>query len=529
MKSLSLKKEFFLTFFVALYCFYELITTLIEVWGFTTDDAYIGWIYARQLVDGNGLQWHVDLPRVEGYSNFLWVIIASIVMKAQLPLLNTIKFISCLSLAGGLFSLYRIGRLFFSPLLAMLPVFMFSHFIGVSWWTVSGLETAFYCALSLFLVWQSMAAFGYLPIRATSTIANGFLISTPAWVLTNCTLLLLSLTRFEGGIWCIPILLFIVFHLKQHGIRSVFPESKTILLWGCITLLCFVLPYIVYFIWRWSYFGYLIPNSYRCKGLAPGQFFAIDLDYFLLLLPLIIVSVPYFLSLKDSRHWLLWSPSVLYAILLWEANPVITYFLRLFLGPLALFTLLPVLGVSYLLDYFKLNRFDAKIVTTAVIILLTLVFIPGNDLQYLHAFIRQYKEKTQIRLAVANILNTQATKGAAVFFGDNGIVPFTVRHDIRFIDTDCLNNPELTHPPYKGNLALYAKHIATEVKPEWVITTYEPLQDQENCIFKLLRKEHFFEKYQLITQLQSGWINEQAPGHSKRTIDYIYTVYKRRI
>lgn len=528
MSSLSLKKEVFLTFALALFCFYDLIVTLIEVWAFTTDDAYIGWVYARQLVNGKGLQWHVDLPRVEGYSNFLWVLIAAMVMKVQLPLLNTIKLISCLSLAGGLFALYRIGRLFFSPLLAMLPVFMFSHFIGVSWWAVSGMETVFYCALSLLLVWQCMIAFGYRPIGTTRTRVKGSSISTSAWIITNCTLLLLSLTRFEGGVWCLPILFFIAAHVRQHGIRTIFPDTRTIWLWGCITLFCFVLPYIIYFIWRWNYFGYLIPNSYSCKGLLPRLFFMVDSDYVLLLLPLIIVSVPYFLSLKDSRHWLLWSPSVLYAMLLGQANPVITYFLRLFLGPLALFTLLPVLGVNHLLDYFKLKELESKIITMLVIIIFTFVFIPGNDLQYLRSFIRHYKEKTQIRLAVTNILNTQAAKGAVVFLGDNGIVPFTARHDIRFIDTDCLNNSELTHAPYKGNLALYARHIATEVKPEWVITTYEPLQDKQNCIFIFLRKERFFDAYQVITQLQSGWVNEQAPGHSKRTIDYVYTVYKRR-
>ncbi|CEG55843.1 hypothetical protein [Legionella fallonii] len=528
MNSLSLRKELFLTLVIALLSLCDLVTSLVAVWGFTTDDAYIAWIYARQLVNGNGLQWHVDLPRVEGYSNFLWVIIAATVMKVKLPLISTIKMISCISLAGGLFALYRLGRLFFSPLLAILPVFMFSHFIGVSWWTVSGMESVFYCALSLLLVWQCTVAFGYQQIGAKQTDFNCSLISTRAWIVTNCTLLLLALTRFEGVIWCIPILLFIVFHLKRCGIRTVFPESKIILLWLGITFSCFLLPYAMYFIWRWNYFGYLIPNSYSCKGLVPGQLFAVDSVFLITLLPLAIVSVPYFFSLKDSRHWLLWSPSVLYAILLWKANPVITYFLRLFLGPFALFTLLPVLGISHFLDYFKLHRVDTKIVITVTVVIFTLVFIPGNDLQYLHSFIRQYKERTQIRLAVANILNTQATPGATVFFGDNGIVPFTVRNDLRFIDTDCLNNPELAHAPYKENLALYAKYIATVVKPEWVITTYEPLQSQENCIFKLLRKEHFFEQYQLITQLQSGWVDEQTPGHHKKTIDYIFSVYKHR-
>ena len=112
--------------------------------------------------------WHVELHLVEGYSNFLWIIIAAFIIKFKLPLITTIKFISCFSLGAGLVFLYRLGRLFFSPLLSMLPVFIFSHFIGVSWWTVSGMESMFYCALSLLLIWQCAVALGYRAVEEKS-------------------------------------------------------------------------------------------------------------------------------------------------------------------------------------------------------------------------------------------------------------------------------------------------------------------------------------------------------------------------
>ncbi len=528
MNSLSTRKELFLTIVLAVFCAYDLITTIRSIWDFTTDDAYISWVYARQLVQGNGLLWHVDLPRVEGYSNFLWIILAAFIIKFKLSLLTTIKFISCFSLGAGLVFLYRLGRLFFSPLLSMLPIFIFSHFLGVAWWTVSGMESMFYCALSLLLMWQCAVALGYRTVQEPKQEPEIHKASTGAWMITNGSLLLLCLTRFEGGIWVIPIFLFTCCHLNRYGIKTLFTTSKTMYVWGVVFIVCFLIPYAVYFTWRIHYFGHWIPNSYRCKALAPGQAFALDFDYLLVIFPLLIASLPYFLSSKDCRHWLLWLPSVLYALLLWEANPVIAHFLRLFLGPFALFSLLPVLGVIHFLRYFKQHQLDPKIIAAGVIIILTIWFIPGNEPQYLEALLKQYRERTQIRLMIANILNTQAKKGSTVLLGDCGIVPFKVRNDIRFIDSDCINNSELTHPPYNHHLNLYAEYLAIHVKPDWVITTYLPLQGQGNYLFELLKKKHFFDEYQLVATLESGWIYKQPPKEPARRIDYIYKVYKRR-
>jgi hypothetical protein len=45
------------------------------LWSFSIDDAGISFRYAAHLAEGGGFVWNVDGPRVEGYSNFLWVLI----------------------------------------------------------------------------------------------------------------------------------------------------------------------------------------------------------------------------------------------------------------------------------------------------------------------------------------------------------------------------------------------------------------------------------------------------------------------
>ena len=42
------------------------------------DDAYISFQFARHLNQGHGLVWNVGDPPVEGYSNFLWVMLLSL-------------------------------------------------------------------------------------------------------------------------------------------------------------------------------------------------------------------------------------------------------------------------------------------------------------------------------------------------------------------------------------------------------------------------------------------------------------------
>jgi hypothetical protein len=518
LNSLSQRNELLLVYLLTAYCAYYLIVSLSTAWEFTTDDAYISWLYARQLALGKGLRWHETMPFVEGYSNFLWVIVSSWIIKLQWPLVITMKWISIFSLAMALIFLYRLSRLFFSPLLAMLPVLLFSHYTGVIWWTVSGLESIFFCALSLLFIWQCVAALGYVAQLEQSNVSTG------SWLIANFVLLLLGLTRFEGIIWSVPMIFFIFCQLRTDGLNR-FPHGyKTIALWGIITLFCFILPYTAYFIWRVGYFSHWLPNSYLCKASVPGQFAIVDLNYLQIISSLIVASLPYFLSSKDCRHTLLWLPSLLYGLMLWRAEPVITYHLRLFLGPFALFCLLPVLGVYEFLYNLKRFKWDLKLITSFVIISLTFIFIPGNDLSYIRTFVADYQERNQNRITIAKILNDQAAKGATVLLGDCGLIPFNARPDIRFIDSQCLNNIELSQFP-DNNLKLYANYIQRQVKPDWVIVS-EPFSEVHNYfLMTWLEKNHFLANYRLIDKLQSGAVSNNG---SKKNIDYTYLIYERR-
>ena len=54
---------------------------------FMPDDSYVTYRYAEQFAEGNGLAYNTGGERVEGYSNFLWVMIAAAVHSrgADLP------------------------------------------------------------------------------------------------------------------------------------------------------------------------------------------------------------------------------------------------------------------------------------------------------------------------------------------------------------------------------------------------------------------------------------------------------------
>lgn len=522
MTFLSSKKETWLAFLLALYCAYYLIVSLASFWAFTTDDAYITWLYARQLAEGQGISWPALIPRVEGYSNFLWLLIASVCIKLHWPLALMMKWISVLSLGSGLVFLYRLGRLFLSPLLAMLPVFIFSHYTGVIWWTVSGLESAFFCALSLLLIGQCAQAFGFMPWSATTTRENP---STGAWIITNLSLLLLALTRFEGLIWTLPIAGFIFCQWRNKTCTKLFAHKQLCAWWGIISLGCFILPYTLYFIWRVYYFGHFLPNSYQCKAFLTEQIGVVDLDYVRVALPLMVASLPYLIFPKDCRHLLLWLPSLLYILLLWMADPVLAHYLRLFLAPFALLSLLAVLGVVQFFQSIYPTRQDWKLMTCLLLILLTFFFIPGNNLPALRALAADYQGRNQNRLFIAKLLNEQAALNATVLLGDCGLIPFYARPDLRFIDSQCLNNAELTQAPYRQNRALYVTYLREQVKPDWVIVSKPLLDIRSDPIISSLEQTGFLTHYQLVAQFQSGAVLPDAQG--KKTIDYIYLVYKR--
>ncbi len=219
-----------------------------HVWRFAyvNDDAYISFRYARNLARGIGLRYNAsEQPPVEGYSNFLWTVLAAPVIGTGFDPAVVMPMLS--ALCGGclLWMVYaRLARdsgpvaaLAGAGLLAALPPFAL--------WATSGLETMPF-ALALYL------SLDRLVLRAGG----------PDGRLGGVCLLLLALLRVEGAAWAVVLLTIALLWAvlrRGRGLREVIAAAAV-----------FALTYAVYSGWRWSYFGTLIPSTVLAKSALDG-------------------------------------------------------------------------------------------------------------------------------------------------------------------------------------------------------------------------------------------------------------------
>lgn len=217
---------------------------------FLCDDAFISFRYARHFADGDGLVWNVG-ERVEGYSNFLWVVLLGVFLKmgAQ-PEISSVVF----GIASGLLLLAAVmllsarvyGRrnllIYFAPFaLAANPAF--------TAWASGGLETMTYALL----IFAGIASL--LQVRRTEQETRWLLASSLIFALAN-------LTRPDAPLFAGVTALF-VFGEKLVKERRL--PLRAALTWA--------LPYAAivatHLLWRHSYYGYWLPNTYYAKVNKP--------------------------------------------------------------------------------------------------------------------------------------------------------------------------------------------------------------------------------------------------------------------
>jgi hypothetical protein len=216
---------------------------------FAVDDAFITFRYAENFARGFGVVFNAG-ERVEGYTNFLWLVILAGLFRAGADTLLSAKF---LGVASGLAlvpitSLLAIrcaGRRNAAAVVA--PVLLAST-PAVAVWSVAGLETTFFAVL----VAASVLCFvreGDDPRRFPASAA---------------LLVLASMTRPDGVIVAALAGLFALGRWRRD--RRYARQSA---LW----LVVFFALAATYMAWRWSYFGYPFPNTFYAKtGRGVVQF-----------------------------------------------------------------------------------------------------------------------------------------------------------------------------------------------------------------------------------------------------------------
>ena len=199
---------------------------------FKVDDAYISFVYAKNLMQGNGLTYNGMV--VEGYSNFLWTILVAPFIALNVDPLVAAR---CLSLLSACIILLVTEKLIrqLNPGISNLGVFLALTTLGLSTpfaaWTMGGLETM------LMALWVNL--FVYLERSLEQRVA----------FLSLLVVLAAALTRPEGAM-LFPLLIIYRLVYKKQALRQILSNS-----------LLFAIPFGLYLLWRYLTYGYWIPNT----------------------------------------------------------------------------------------------------------------------------------------------------------------------------------------------------------------------------------------------------------------------------
>ena len=122
------------------------------------DDQMISMRYAENLARGFGLVWNPGGERIEGYTNFLWVVYMAIFHAAHVPkhlISLCIEASGAVFLALNLFVVHRIAvRIFKDDRVALLAVAMTAFYIPLDNWAFQGTEVSVITLLvSLGVLW----------------------------------------------------------------------------------------------------------------------------------------------------------------------------------------------------------------------------------------------------------------------------------------------------------------------------------------------------------------------------------------
>jgi len=214
---------------------------VIIFWDYSMDDAFITFRYARNLGDGYGLAFNKLDPPVEGYSNFLWLLLLAVVHLVGLPIYLSAKLIGvvCFALAGiAWFRHYASSSSaawLAGPLMLAWPLTAF--------WGVSGLELGLHCLLIVGVTIGVMRRAKWLyPLLVL------LVVSRPEGVIVGLSIVgIAALSDFANGRLDIK--------LSATGVGVV------------------LAAFILLVLFRLETFGYPLPNTYYAKshaGLLPG-------------------------------------------------------------------------------------------------------------------------------------------------------------------------------------------------------------------------------------------------------------------
>lgn len=220
------------------------------------EDACILFRYADHLAAGHGIVWNIGEDPVEGATEFLWLVLLAGASTLGVPLLAGSQAAGMALAAAGAILLFTGSRHVVRT--GLLPAVVVSLAFASSTPALhagTGFGTPLYTLLMLsafFLVWR--LATGESPHAGAK--ARGPDGAAATWL--PVVLLLLCLARPEG------VLAGGLFYLALFVCRPAIFTRPFVMRQAALLLL----PGVIYFAWRWWYFGYPLPNTFYVKSFT---------------------------------------------------------------------------------------------------------------------------------------------------------------------------------------------------------------------------------------------------------------------
>jgi arabinofuranosyltransferase len=228
---------------------------------FLTDDALISLRYSQRLLQGHGLTWADGIP-VEGYTNFLWVLLNAFIGALGVDLVTAARILGYVCMGGVI-----VGLLAIQPPsgwaripTAIVGGLFFVASGSVAIWTIGGLEQPL---ILLLLVWA---------------VFLGFIIlekDWPGWIPVLGLGLLLGLLIITRPDSLIFLLAFVVAVSLARGINK-----STLRLTAALIVLpaVFLLAHTAF---RLAYYGDWVPNAAYAKIILSWHHLRVGVQYLL--------------------------------------------------------------------------------------------------------------------------------------------------------------------------------------------------------------------------------------------------------
>jgi hypothetical protein len=508
--------------FLAFFCLATFVYAIIRFRYFYHDDEMITLRYVRNFLNHDGLTWNSG-EKVEGYTNFLHLIFTSIIVRITGDFLLAPRIVNFIFFGLMMFfALYLFNKRFAGTkekrlLLLLSFLLIVAVYPGIIIWIYGGLETVTYASI-LFMAFSSLL---YLPVTTRNSVWCGLLFTAAA------------MTRPDG-------ILFFAFCAAYLFLTSIkLKHWKPFIAF----MLTFLLLFGSYFLWRYSYYEQLLPNTFYAKTNFTEEKFSIGLRYvsrFAGSIILIIVAVIFLLwkNLASIKTLSVKAILLLLSVCIYSVY-VIIYGGDHMLGFRFLIPLLPLIALLCAELSVRLSLRDISIAAAFLVANVFFVYIYNQD-EFKNAVVTD--PAAYNGALVGNYLKTALPENQLIATNSAGAIPFFAQDD-RFIDMLGLCDTTISH---RKNIPMLApwQHVPGHEKGDGnYVLSRQPdiiilgpshgsadkawfLSDAELLSNPLFKKE--YEKQEVKILVSYLKLNSMVVFHQNPAIDSLTFIYYKR-